>query len=142
MRGRSFLVLLSQKRAARKKTESVPQVCLQVCRPPFRCFFASTMIDNATIRTKSPCDWRRAILWQDDPASAQSRVDSIPHPFSLLASSLAKRPPSGIRRERQDRLFRLTGEAWSLFPVYARFSTPGIYHDRREMTSPAASSQQ
>src|SRR6266702_3563218 len=108
MRGRSFLVLLSQKRAARKKTESVPQVLLQVCRPPFRCFFASKMIDNATIRIKSPCDWRRAILWQDDPASAQSRADSIPH----------------------------------LFPVYARFSTQGIYHDRREMTSPAASSQQ
>src|SRR6266567_8748718 len=81
MRGRSFLVLLSQKRAARKKTESVPQVLLQVCRPPFRCFFASKMIDNATIRIKSPCDWRRAILWQDDPASAQSRADSIPHPF-------------------------------------------------------------
>src|SRR5260370_26623356 len=79
--------------------------------PAFRCFFASTMIDNATIPTKRPCDWRRAILWQDDPASAQSRVDSIPHPFSLLASGLAKRPPSDLRRERQDRLFRLTGQA-------------------------------
>ena len=70
-------------------------------------------------------DWRRVIFLENDPASAQLRVDIIPHPFSLLASGLTKRPPSDIRRERQDRLFRLTGQAESLFPVYTRFSTQG-----------------
>ena len=112
----------------------------QVCVPPFSCFSACTMIENvtydATIEhyntllqygvtiqyynttlrydptrlTHRPCDWRRAIFLQADPASAQSRLDFIPHPFSLSASSFTKQLPSDEQRERQDRLFRLTGK--------------------------------
>ena len=60
--------------------------------------------------TNRPCDWRRAISLQHDPASAQSRLDFIPHPFSLAASSSTKQPPSDELRERQDRLIKLTGK--------------------------------
>ena len=108
----------------------------QVCAPPFICFSACTMIENVTIQcysmtlqyvatiwrynttlqydptklTYHPCDWRRAIFLQADPASAQSRLDFIPHPFSLSASSFTKQLPSDEQRERQDRLFRPTGK--------------------------------
>src|SRR5258708_36778794 len=81
------------------------------------------MIDNAAIRrynttlqyyptilTKSPCDWRRAIFLQAGPASAQLRLDFIPHPFSLPAGGLTNRLPRDEPRERQDYPFGLTGE--------------------------------
>ncbi len=62
------------------------------------------------IPTNRPCDWRRVIFLQVGPASAQSRLDFTPHPFSLPASCFAQQLPSDEQRERQDRLFRLTGK--------------------------------
>jgi hypothetical protein len=70
----------------------------------------SKLQDDATRLTKSPCDWRRAIFLQAGPASAQSRLDIDLILFSLPASSFALQLPSDKQRERQVRLFRLTGK--------------------------------
>jgi hypothetical protein len=90
----------------------------------------------ATKLTHHPCDWRRAIFLQADPASAQSRLDFIPHPFFS----------PGEQSDKQTTQRRAEGEAGSphqadredtigLAPVHARFSTPHMYHELREKTS-------
>ena len=92
----------------------------------FRCFSACTMIENvtydatiehyntllqydATKLTHRPCDWRRAIFLQADPASAQSRLDSyliLFPPGEQFDKQTTQRRAEG----RQDRLIRLTGK--------------------------------
>jgi hypothetical protein len=92
---------------------------------------------DSTKLTHRPCDWRRAIFMQVDPASAKSRLDFIPHPFF----------PPGEQFDKQTTQRRAEGEAGSplqagredtagLAPVYAYFSTQLVYHELWKKTSP------
>src|SRR5260370_30033813 len=103
---------------------SVYLLSLLFCLYDDRYALNTTLQYYATILTHRPCDWRRAIFLQADPASAQSRLDFIPHPFSLPASSLTSKPPSDEQRERPDRLIRLTGKT----PLVLLPSIPDSLH--------------
>ena len=98
--------------------------------------YNTTLRYDPTKLTHRPCDWRRAIFLQADPASAQSRLDS----YLILF-------PPGEQFDKQTTQRRAEGEAGSphqadredtagLAPVHARFSTPIMYHELREKTSP------
>ena len=98
--------------------------------------YNTTLRYDPTKLTHRPCDWRRAIFLQADPASAQSRLDS----YLILF-------PPGEQFDTQTTQRRAEGEAGSphqadredsagLAPVYAFFSTLWIYHEPQEMTSP------
>ena len=82
---------------------------------------ATTYLQDVSI--DCPLTFGEPFSAKNDPAAAQSRMDIIPHPFSLPASGLSKWPPSDGQRERQDRLFfGLTGQAISCFtPVRTNF---------------------
>src|SRR5437879_12270332 len=86
-----------------KEDRISPSCHFQVCISPFFCAVIWAISNNDTICTNSPCDWRRTILLKDSPASAQSRVDSIPHPFF----------PPGERHTKAATQRRVEGEAGS-----------------------------
>ncbi len=71
--------------------------------------YNTTLQYDPTKLTYRPCDWRRAIFLQADPASAQSRLDSyliLFPPGEQFDKQTTQRRAEG----RQDRLFRLTGK--------------------------------
>src|SRR5260221_13502901 len=77
------------------------------------------------MRTNWPCEGRRAIFlkW---PSGGTIEGGHHSSSFSLQASSLSKWPPSDGQRERQDRLFGLTGQAiYDLVPVRSNFLHKG-----------------
>ena len=90
--------------------------------PPFICFSACTMIENATIRyyimtlQYYPTILTKVLVTGGEPSSCKltqrrhSRGWTHTSSFSLPASSLTNKPPSVEQRGRQDRLFRLTGK--------------------------------
>ena len=85
--------------------------------------YNTTLPYGPTKLTHHPCDWRRAIFLQADPASAQSRLDSyliLFPPGEQFDKQTTQRRAEG----RQDRLFKLTGKT----PLVLLPSMPDSLH--------------
>ena len=126
-------------RAAGKKAESVPHV---VVRSVYLLSIVLSSVQRAILQR-----YFRLVLvtggepsfQEDDPASAQSRADSIPHPFPsrravcLAATQRYSEGEAGspLQAGREGNIWPCSRPRQILYQ--------GIYHDLREKTSPILS---
>src|SRR5258708_36794503 len=130
--------MCSDKRAAEKKTESVPCGLVQVGMTPFCDDVVCARHENGTIFMMCPIDVRRAIPAVRSPSGGNVEADTLPHLFlSRRVASQAGHPAADGERGRSP--LWLTGEAASvLAPTNTYFSTQEIYHARSQKTRSVA----
>jgi hypothetical protein len=123
----SFLCLLLQVASSMKEGRISPSRNCQVLVPPFCCAHVCAMSNITTLLPVGPCDWRRVIFQEGDPAShSRGWTPSLilfPSRRAVRQSShpATKNGRGGIASGSAGK-----GGPYGLVPVHAKFSTSRI----------------